>query len=119
MLEFLIFIIIYTIIDSYHNKFVIDKNQSWHTTGFMKRVLIFIYIGYAMYRPIPIYHWSDIFILAFIGGSIYWCLFDPLLNMLRKLKWYHRGSNIMDKLWILKPVCLFLDFPFIYIFFNR
>lgn len=119
MLEFLIFTVIYTVIDAFNNKFVINKNQNWHTTGFIKRVLVFIYIGYVAFNPIPMIWWADIFALAFIGGSIYWCIFDILLNKLRGLSWSHKGSGIMDKLWILKPFCLFLDFAFIWIFFNR
>lgn len=119
VLIFILFTILYSVVDALNDKYVIESNQSWHTTGFINRIIMFCAIGLLMFNPIPMRDNVDILLIMFIGGSIYWILFDFLLNIFRGKPLFHKGSNLMDKLWILKPICIFLDIPFIAIFINR
>jgi len=119
ILILILFTLVYSVVDALNDKFQIENNQSYHTTGLVNRIIIFCSIGLLMFNPVPMRDNVDVLLIMFIGGSIYWIIFDFMLNIFRGKALFHRGNNIMDKLWIFKPVCLFLDIPFIMIFLNR
>lgn len=104
------------LLQAWHDRSVIRKDQKWHSRSFIMNIVI---VSYSVLMTIVIPEWefqSDFSMWAWIismiafDGFLMWNIFDPYLNKLRGLSWDHRGKNILDQIpfWM-KMLCLALS----------
>lgn len=94
----IVFAVIQAFIIAQYNKSAIEKKQAqWHRFQWLSWVLFYSAISYSFYQPTNTKEFIPAVLLVLLLGLIHWNVFDPLLNIFRKLPIFHRGKNFLDK----------------------
>ncbi len=101
MIAFVIFILIYSVLDAIHDycflaDIKIKSYRVWHGVDFIIKGLVITSIGYFVLNPI-INSYYDIIWLLYIAGVMRWIIFDLTYNFISGYKWYYVGGGGLDK----------------------
>jgi len=91
MYVYLIFIVLYAVLNAKFNQLVIDK-KDWHLTQWLKVALVASVVTCFILKP-RIDSINEFIKLIFVFANIYWIVFDLSLNLFRGLKWYYVGKT--------------------------
>ena len=72
-------------------------NTWWHRFQYSSWVLFYGCISYVYFKPFSTLEFLEAGLFTLFLGLIHWNIFDPLLNIRRKLPLSHRGKNPIDK----------------------
>jgi hypothetical protein len=81
----IIIITVALLLGFYNGQFIMNQTKNWHITGFIIRALLVI----------PLYP-NTLAVLIYINCA--WLLYDIIINLYMKQKWYYQGRTAwMDK----------------------
>jgi len=95
MIYLIIFSVVYSLLDAWHDYYYITNNQKWHFVDSIIKTYVFIGI---LLIDVELADLSNYIFLMGLMLSIRWIVFDLSLNIIRRKPLLYTGqNNIQDK----------------------
>lgn len=117
MIYITLIVIIYSILDAYHDYLAIN-GRNWHTADALVKGLVFFAFFFIPYQIDYINNWWQLLPIFFVCCSVRWIVFDITLNVLRRKGVFYIGNtafldrNLGQFQYYLKLFCLFFTIYF-------